>query len=82
MIVFAAARLSRRARRRQWNGPAYNPAPNLLYAPAVDWCATFSSFEQVRYIPGQIYMGGRTDLNPPSKVAGLADRGRRVDRQP
>ena len=44
----------------QWNGPAYNPGTNLLYVPAVDWCTTFSAFEQVRYIPGKLYMGGKT----------------------
>jgi alcohol dehydrogenase (cytochrome c) len=54
----------------QWNGPAYNPGTNLLYVPAVDWCATFSSFEQVRYIPGKLYMGGRTDLDPVDKSQG------------
>src|SRR3954471_21492230 len=54
----------------QWNGPAYNPGTNLLYAPAVDWCATFSSFEQVRFIPGKLYMGGRTDLDPVEKSQG------------
>jgi alcohol dehydrogenase (cytochrome c) len=54
----------------QWNGPAYNPGTNALYAPAVDWCATFSAFEQVRYIPGKTYMGGRNDLDPVSKSQG------------
>ena len=54
----------------QWNGPAYNPGTNTLFVPAVDWCATFSSFEQVRYIPGKLYMGGRTDLDPPAKAQG------------
>ena len=54
----------------QWNGPAYNPGTNLLYVPAVDWCATFSAFEQVRFIPGKLYMGGRTDLDPPAKAQG------------
>jgi PQQ-dependent dehydrogenase (methanol/ethanol family) len=54
----------------QWNGPAYNPGTNLLYVPAVDWCATFSAFEQVRYIPGKLYMGGRTDLDPIEKSQG------------
>jgi len=54
----------------QWNGPAYNAGTNALYAPAVDWCTTFSSFEQVRYIPGRNYMGGKTDLDPPSKAQG------------
>ena len=42
----------------------------MLYAPAVDWCATFSSFEQVRFIPGKLYMGGKTDLDPPDKSQG------------
>ena len=54
----------------QWNGPAYNPGTNALYVPAVDWCTTFSAFEQVRYIPGKTYMGGKTDLDPPSKAQG------------
>ena len=53
-----------------WNGPAYNPRANLLYVPAVDWCATFTAFEQVRNIPGKLYMGGTTDLDPPSKSQG------------
>ena len=59
----------------QWNGPAYNPGTNLLYVPAVDWCTTFSAFEQVRFIPGKLYMGGKTDLDPPDEGAGLAHRG-------
>ena len=54
----------------QWNGPAYSPGTNALYAPAVDWCTTFSSFEQVRYIPGRTYMGGKADLDPASKAQG------------
>ena len=54
----------------QWNGPAYNPNVNALYVPAVDWCATFSAFEQFRYIPGKNYMGGRSDLDPPARAQG------------
>ncbi len=54
----------------QWNGPAYHPGANALYVPAVDWCSTFSSFEQVRYIPGKLYMGGKTDLDPPARAQG------------
>jgi alcohol dehydrogenase (cytochrome c) len=53
-----------------WNGPAYNPRTGLLYVPAVDWCATFTAFEQVRHIPGKLYMGGTTDLDPPSRSQG------------
>ena len=54
----------------QWNGPAYHPTVNALYAPAVDWCSTFSAFEQFRYIPGKNYMGGRADLDPPTRAQG------------
>lgn len=42
----------------EWNGPAYNPATNLLYIGAVDWCSTFISAETVRHIPGKTYLGG------------------------
>ena len=54
----------------EWNGPAFNPRTNFLYVPAVDWCATFTAFEQVRNIPGKLYMGGTADLDLPSKAQG------------
>jgi alcohol dehydrogenase (cytochrome c) len=54
----------------QWNGPSYNPGTNLLYVPAVDWCTTFSAFEQVKFIPGKLYMGGKSDMDPPAKAQG------------
>jgi PQQ-dependent dehydrogenase (methanol/ethanol family) len=54
----------------QWNGPAFSPRTNALYVPAVDWCTTFTAFEQVRHIPGKLYMGGTFDLDPPSKAQG------------
>jgi alcohol dehydrogenase (cytochrome c) len=54
----------------EWNGPAFNSRANLLYVPAVDWCTTFAAFEQVRHIPGKLYMGGTVDLDPPSKAQG------------
>ena len=54
----------------EWNGPAFNPATNLLYVPAVDWCTTFTAFEQFRHIPGKLYMGGDTTMDPPSKAQG------------
>jgi len=54
----------------EWNGPAYSPSAGMLYVPAVDWCATFTAYEQVRFIPGKGYMGGRTDLDPPDKAQG------------
>jgi alcohol dehydrogenase (cytochrome c) len=54
----------------EWNGPAYNAGTNLLYTPAVDWCTTFTAFDEVRYIPGKSYMGGRADRDPPEKGQG------------
>jgi alcohol dehydrogenase (cytochrome c) len=54
----------------EWNGPAFSPATNMLYVPAVDWCATFTAYEQVRFIPGKGYMGGRADLDPIDKSQG------------
>ena len=29
----------------EWSGPAYHPALNLLYTPAVDWCSTYMRAE-------------------------------------
>jgi alcohol dehydrogenase (cytochrome c) len=54
----------------EWNGPAYNPGTNMLYTPAVDWCTTFTAFEQVRHIPGKLYMGGTTQMDSPAKAQG------------
>ena len=47
-----------------WNGPAYNPATKLLYVGAVDWCATFWSAEEFRFMPGRMYLGGAYQLDP------------------
>jgi alcohol dehydrogenase (cytochrome c) len=54
----------------QWNGPSFHPGINVLYVPAVDWCSTFMAFEQVRHIPGKLYMGGTTDMDPPTNAQG------------
>src|SRR5262245_984874 len=54
----------------EWNGPAYNPGTNLLYTPAVDWCTTFRAFEEVRHIPGKLYMGGTYNLDPADRRQG------------
>jgi alcohol dehydrogenase (cytochrome c) len=42
----------------EWSGPAYNPVTNMLYTPAVDWCGTFIMAEEIRYVPGENYLGG------------------------
>lgn len=51
----------------EWNGPAYNARTNLLYVPAVDWCGTFKVAENVRFIPGAIYLGGSYAADPTSQ---------------
>jgi len=48
----------------QWNGPAFNPITNMLYVNSVDWCATFKKAEELRQVPGQLYMGGTSVLDP------------------
>ncbi len=47
----------------QWNGPALHPGANLLYVPAVDWCTTIVPDNTVRYIPGQLYLGGKATFD-------------------
>ena len=44
----------------EWNGPALHPPSRSLVTPAVDWCYNFRDFEapEVRYVEGQIYLGG------------------------
>jgi PQQ-dependent dehydrogenase (methanol/ethanol family) len=44
----------------EWNGPTYHPGLNLVTVGAVDWCATFYADTDIRYVPGQIFLGGRT----------------------
>jgi alcohol dehydrogenase (cytochrome c) len=47
----------------EWNGPALHPELGLLYVPAVDWCATFTSVDEFRFIPGKLYMGGTIEMD-------------------
>jgi alcohol dehydrogenase (cytochrome c) len=54
----------------QWNGPAFSPRTNMLYVPSVDWCATYRKAEELRHIPGQLYMGGSSILELPDQSRG------------
>jgi len=54
----------------QWNSPAFSPRLNRLFVPAVDWCATFRKADQLRYVPGQFYMGGSATADPVEKSRG------------
>jgi alcohol dehydrogenase (cytochrome c) len=48
----------------QWSSPSYNPATNMLVAPTVDWCGVFKKADELRYVPGQLYMGGSYSFDP------------------
>jgi alcohol dehydrogenase (cytochrome c) len=54
----------------EWSGPSFSTRTNMLYVPAVDWCATFTADEEPRYIPGKNYLGGDVELDPPAKSQG------------
>ena len=54
----------------EWNGPAFNPGTGLFYVNAVDWCTTFTAFEDARFIPGKMYIGGTFELDPPERSQG------------
>jgi alcohol dehydrogenase (cytochrome c) len=42
----------------EWSSPAFSPGTEMLVAPTVDWCGFFKKADELRYIPGQQYMGG------------------------
>jgi len=54
----------------QWSSPSYNPTTNVLVAPTVDWCGVFKKADELRYIPGQLYMGGSFTYDPVEKSRG------------
>ena len=45
----------------EWSGPAYHPGTHMLYTPAVDWCWTFMLADTVRFVPGELYLGGTVE---------------------
>jgi alcohol dehydrogenase (cytochrome c) len=54
----------------EWSSPSYNPATNMLVAPTVDWCGVFKKADELRYIPGQRYMGGAYTFDPVEQSGG------------
>ena len=42
----------------EYNGVAYDPATNTVFAPAVNECGLWKSTQQAVYIAGQFYLGG------------------------
>ena len=43
-----------------WSSPAYHPDERILVISAIDYCSRFTVAEEVRFVPGQLYMGGST----------------------
>jgi alcohol dehydrogenase (cytochrome c) len=48
----------------EWSSPSYDPAANRLVAPTVDWCGVFRKADELRFVPGQLYMGGSFTNDP------------------
>ncbi len=42
----------------------------MLVAPTVDWCGVFKKADELRYIPGQLYMGGSYTYYPVEESRG------------
>jgi alcohol dehydrogenase (cytochrome c) len=42
----------------EWSSPALSPIMDMLVAPTVDWCGIYKKADELRFIPGQLYMGG------------------------
>jgi alcohol dehydrogenase (cytochrome c) len=42
----------------EWNGSSFNPVTRMLYTPAVDWCGVFKLDDEIRHVPGKMYLGG------------------------
>lgn len=42
----------------QYNGGAYLPETNAFYVPSIEQCALFLSDGSVKYVPGEMYLGG------------------------
>jgi alcohol dehydrogenase (cytochrome c) len=54
----------------EWSSPAFSPTLNLLVAPTVDWCGVFKKADELRFTPGQQYMGGSFAFDPIDKSRG------------
>jgi alcohol dehydrogenase (cytochrome c) len=54
----------------EWSSPAFSPTMNMLVAPTVDWCGVFKKADELRFIPGQQYMGGSFAFDPLDKSGG------------
>jgi alcohol dehydrogenase (cytochrome c) len=54
----------------QWSSPSFSPSLDMLVVPTVDWCGVFRKADELRFIPGQRYMGGSYTFDPLDKSRG------------
>jgi len=55
----------------EWNGPAYSPRSNTLFAGAVDWCGTFTKFDAPPpQVVAEHYYGGSVVSDPRDQAKG------------
>ena len=55
----------------EWNGPAYDPARNSLFVPAVDWCGVFKKTADAPPVMKEAhYYGGSVTSDPRDKSKG------------
>ena len=53
-----------------WSTPAFDPSSNTMYIASVDWCGIFKKGEELRFVPGQFYVGGSYTPDPIEKSHG------------
>jgi alcohol dehydrogenase (cytochrome c) len=51
----------------QYNGGAYSPQTNAFYVPSSDQCQVYTADGEVAFVPGQLYLGGKTAMDGASR---------------
>ena len=54
----------------EWSSPAYNPASNTLFEPAVDWCNIIKKDKEPPRYDAPLYLGGLPRFDPWDKARG------------
>ena len=53
-----------------WSTPAFTPTNNTMFIASIDWCGVFKKAGELRFVPGQFYMGGSYTPDPIEKSHG------------
>jgi alcohol dehydrogenase (cytochrome c) len=54
----------------EWNGPAYDPSTNMLFAPANEWCNVIQKDKEPPRFDKGLYLGGMPHFDPWEKARG------------